>query len=187
MRSLVFLFALSASATSAQPEVPRSMGTGQNVLALHGGAGAGYLGAVAVGLLTNRLGASPDAALITGIVAYPLVTAAATYGLGRAFGADGTLRGTLVGAAIGASAGAGLAYLAGNLAARNVECPTPDDYDDLFGCALEGLGVLAAMIVPYALGPPIGAVVGFNVSVQPSAAVGPDGETALGFALRVGL
>jgi len=185
MRILAILFVLSAHAVLAQSEAPQSLGGGETVLTLYGGYGGGFIGAATVGLLVSSVGASTDAALVAGVIIYPLATAAATYGIGQAFGGDGTLSGTLVGAVVGAGVGAGLAVLAGTLAIGNTKGQPPDGIEEFFFGAFEGLGVLVAIAVPYALGPPIGAMVGFNASLQPSAMPTPDGTAAPGVSLHI--
>lgn len=185
MRILTILLVLSAHAALAQPDASQSLGGGETVLTLYGGYGGGFIGAATAGLLASSVGASTDAALITGVIVYPLATAVATYGIGQAFGGDGTLSGTLAGAVVGAGVGAGLAVLAGTLAVRNTEERPPGDVEEFFFGALEGLSVLVAVVVPYALGPPIGALVGFNASLHPSVMPTPDGTAAPGVALLV--
>ena len=185
MRILAILLVLSAHAVLAQSEAPQSLGGGETVLTLYGGYGGGFIGAATVGLLVSSVGASTDAALVTGVIVYPLATAAATYGIGQAFGGDGTLSGTLAGAVVGAGVGAGLAVLAGTLAVGNTKGQPSGDVEEFFFGALGGLGVLVAVAVPYALGPPIGAMIGFYASLQPSAMPAPDGTAAPGVTLLI--
>ncbi len=186
MRFLVVACVLASTSALAQPEPPRSLNAGQTVLIFYGGYGGGLIGAATAGVLLNKLGASSGVSIVTAIVVYPLTTATATYGIGQAFGGDGSFQSTLVGATLGAGAGLGVSLIVSRLVGPDDEGP-PEDAGDLVDAFSDALAAGFAIVVPYVLGPPIGAMVGFSLSAKTSAIVSPDGSVAPGLSLRVGL
>jgi hypothetical protein len=125
---------------------PPRLGDGEQVLVVWGAMAGGALSTIAAGAMLDAVGASETASFLTAVAVYPVAVAGATYGLGNAFGGNGTFQGTLTGAGIGAAAGAGTGVLVGYLVVRDLE-NDPDHPDgwagDLFSAVFEAIMALA--------------------------------------------
>jgi hypothetical protein len=133
---------------------------------------AGVAGATAgTFVLVAADGHSPALA----IPASPLVAGLVVYGLGKVFDADGRLAPTLVGAGLGTLPAILLLGIAEGASSRGGVITEADLMRILAGLA-------------YVVGPPAGAVLGFEgFDAGPVALSHPEGGRSVGLALRVGL
>ena len=178
---LVLLLACSVPAVSAQEaelvgdDPLRHAPAAQQVVMALGGHWAGGSGALLSGVFVRKASGSWEAGAVTGLLLYPLGVAAASYGIGTLFGTDGTFNGTLRGAYIGAGLGTALGVSTVMIFAKDAD--TVED----------ALGVLLLSSVLYVGGTLVGAMHGYNASVQPTALRGFGGETVPGARLTISL
>ncbi len=175
----------AGQAATDPPVALRRLGVARSALALYAGYGGGVMTAVATGLMMKEAGSTPGDAVLAGLVAYPLAAGGIVYGVGRAFGAGGSLERTLAGAAVGAGIGAGVMLVAVAAAQNRSDEDPPDDTGYLIDGVPAGLSIAIVGVVLYAVGPPVGALVGFSGSARPAALVGSGGHVVLGASLRV--